>query len=78
MSEIGPVNLMNAVDKQEAKLSRTAADSIASLAEGDEAEAVGEIQQFNLGDVARKAGLEALARLDDQAGAALGMLDTDA
>lgn len=78
MSGIGPINLMNAVDKQEASLSRTASDSIASLAEGDEADAVGEIQQFDLGDVARKAGLEALARLDDQAGAALEMLDTDA
>lgn len=35
-------------------------------------------QQFNLGDVARKAGLQALARLDEQAGATLGMLDTEA
>jgi hypothetical protein len=78
MSEIGPVNLMNAVDKQEAKLSRTASDSIASLAEGDDAGAAGEIQQFNLGDVARKAGLQALAMLDEQAGATLGMLDTEA
>jgi|GEM_PF-6098116 hypothetical protein len=78
MSEIGPLNLMNAVDKQEAKLSRTAADSVASLAEGEEAGAADEIQQFNLGDVARKAGLQALARLDDQAGAALEMLDTEA
>ncbi|MGA3037080.1 MAG: hypothetical protein ABSE64_06295 [Vulcanimicrobiaceae bacterium] len=78
MSEIGPVNLMNAVDKQEAALSHTASESIASLAEGDEAGAVGEIQQFNLGDVARKAGLHALAQLDEQAGATLGMLDTEA
>jgi len=78
MSEIGPLNLMNAVDTQEAKLSHTASDSVASLAEGDEAGAVGEIQQFNLGDVARKAGLHALARLDEQAGATLEMLDTEA
>jgi hypothetical protein len=78
MSEIGPVNLINAVDKQEASLSRAASDSVDSLAEGDETGAVGEIQQFNLGDVARKAGLEALARLDDQAGSALEMLDMEA
>ncbi|HTX03942.1 MAG TPA: hypothetical protein VMD07_09700 [Candidatus Acidoferrales bacterium] len=78
MSEIGPINLMNAVDAQESKLSRTATDSIASIAEGEEGVAVGEIQQFNLGDVARKAGLQALAQLDDQAGATLEMLDTSA
>ncbi|HEY1727282.1 MAG TPA: hypothetical protein VGG22_02750 [Candidatus Baltobacteraceae bacterium] len=78
MSEIGPIDLMNAVDKQEASLSRTASDSIASLAEGDDADAADEIQQFNLGDVARKAGLQALAKLDDQAGDALGILDTEA
>jgi len=78
MSEIGPINLMNAVDAQEAKLSRTASDSVASVAAGDESRAVGEIQQFNLGDVARKAGLHALARLDEQAGATLEMLDAEA
>lgn len=78
MSEIGPVNLMNAVDKQEAALSRTASDSITSIAQGDDGATAGEIQQFNLGDVARKAGLEALAKLDEQAGKTLGILDTNA
>ena len=78
MSEIGPIDLMNTVDKQEASLSRTASDSVAALAHGDDVDAVDEIQQFNLGDVARKAGLKALAKLDDQAGAALEMLDTEA
>lgn len=78
MSEIGPINLVNAVDSQEAKLAQTASNSIASVAQGDETGAVAEIQQFNLGDVARKAGLKALARLDDQAGSALEMLDVQA
>jgi len=78
MSEIGPANLMNAVDTQEAKLSRTASASVDAVADGSEIEAAGEIQQFDLGDVARKAGLEALAKLDEQAGATLEMLDTSA